>query len=63
MPIYEYVCEDCEEPREELILRRTDEDDLECHRCKSRRLVRRLSRPAALSSSGCGPAPSGSGFG
>jgi len=47
MPIYEYACSQCGKPFEELILRKSDEDDVRCPKCRSRKVERLLSRPAA----------------
>jgi putative FmdB family regulatory protein len=66
MPIYEYSCSACADAFETLILRKSDEGEVACPACGSRRVERRMSRPAALrggragSSSGrpppnCGP--------
>ena len=55
MPIHEYACE-CGKTFEELILRRSDEDELACPACKSRRVSRLMSRPAAARSGGSGAA-------
>ena len=46
MPIYEYECASCEQVFEELILRRSDEDDLACPRCATPHPRRVLSAPA-----------------
>ncbi|MEI7705823.1 MAG: zinc ribbon domain-containing protein [Deltaproteobacteria bacterium] len=65
MPIYEYTCKPCDRSFEELILRRSDEDEVRCPRCKGRKVEKRMSRPAAArsggdgggaaASAGCGP--------
>lgn len=52
MPIYEYECRDCDKPFEELILRRSDEDDVRCPKCKGKKVSKRMSRPAAARSGG-----------
>ncbi len=62
MPIYEYACTPCGKVFEELILRRSDEDEIACPACKSDEVSRVMSRPAAARSGGVGagfsPAPS-----
>jgi putative FmdB family regulatory protein len=67
MPIYEYSCKACDRAFEELVLRRSDENDVRCPACKSTRVEKRISRPASTrsggegggagsrSSPGCGP--------
>jgi putative FmdB family regulatory protein len=62
MPIYEYACAECQRAFEELILRRSDEDQVRCPQCQSRKVARRMSSPAAARSvcgsrlaPGCGP--------
>jgi putative FmdB family regulatory protein len=67
MPIYEYSCKACQRDFEELVMRRSDEDDVRCPACKGKRVEKRMSRPAAHSSGegggasaagaspGCGP--------
>jgi putative FmdB family regulatory protein len=57
MPIYEYACRECRKVFEELIVRRTDEAEVRCPACKSARLDRVMSRPAA-SAKGGGPTES-----
>ena len=52
MPIYEYACRDCDRAFEELILRRSDEGDVKCPKCGSRRVGRLMSRPAAARTGG-----------
>ena len=65
MPIYEYTCKACDRSFEELVMRRSDEDEVRCPGCKGRRVEKRISRPAgarsggdgggAAASAGCGP--------
>ena len=65
MPIYEYACKACERSFEEFVMRRADEDDVRCPRCKGKRVEKLVSRPAAArsggdgggaaASAGCGP--------
>jgi putative FmdB family regulatory protein len=65
MPLYEYVCQECQEPFEALVF---GDEQAECPKCHGRRLDRQLSLPAqprgeaatlptACNSSGppCGP--------
>jgi putative FmdB family regulatory protein len=47
MPIYEYACPACDASFETLILRKSDEAEVACPTCGSRRVDRHLSRPAA----------------
>jgi putative FmdB family regulatory protein len=44
MPIYEYRCEGCGKISEFLIIRMQDDFSPQCKRCKSKRMVRVLSR-------------------
>jgi putative FmdB family regulatory protein len=66
MPIYEYACKACDRTFEELVLRRSDEEDVRCPKCKGKRVEKLVSRPAAAargggdggsaaSSANCGP--------
>ena len=63
MPIYEYSCQECDRAFEELVIRRSDEGEVKCPQCGSRRVGRLMSRPAAARSGGgsaratpsCGP--------
>lgn len=64
MPLYEYICQDCQHPFEALVF---NGDEPECPTCHGRKLERQLSLPArppeaaslptACQSSGppCGP--------
>jgi putative FmdB family regulatory protein len=54
MPIYEYECRDCDKPFEELILRKSDEAEVRCPKCKGKRVEKLVSRPAAARSGGDG---------
>lgn len=47
MPIYEYACRGCDAAFETLILRKSDEAEVECPTCGSRKVGRLMSRPAA----------------
>ena len=44
MPLYEYVCEECEQSFEALV--RTAEEKVACPQCHSKRVERALSVPA-----------------
>jgi putative FmdB family regulatory protein len=62
MPIHEYACARCHESFEEILVRKSDEDDVRCPKCKSRKVQRLMSRPAAARVGGGGggasrPAP------
>jgi putative FmdB family regulatory protein len=57
MPIYEYSCKPCGKVFEELIIRSSDEDEVACPACKSRKVSRLMSRPAASRSGDGGGAP------
>ena len=60
MPIYEYACTPCGKVFEELVVRRSDADEVACPKCKSAEVSRLMSRPAAARSGGTrgGPPPS-----
>jgi putative FmdB family regulatory protein len=47
MPIYEYACAPCGKDFEQLVIRRSDEAEVQCPLCGSREVARRMSRPAA----------------
>ena len=64
MPIFEYVCRECEAVFEEFILRSAEESAVVCPECKSANVEKALSAPAvqsrgssgaAIRSRGCGP--------
>jgi putative FmdB family regulatory protein len=61
MPIYEYACARCHRSFEELLVRKSDEAEVRCPECKSRKVERLMSRPAAARVGGGGgaarPAP------
>jgi putative FmdB family regulatory protein len=52
MPIYEYGCPACKADFETLILRTSDLAEVACPTCGSRKVSRRMSRPAATRSGG-----------
>lgn len=43
MPIYEFACEQCGEPFEELVLRPSAEDEIRCPKCGSRSVRKKVS--------------------
>lgn len=51
MPIYEYVCEKCEEVFEELILGSKAENDVQCPKCGEKEVKRKTSCFASTQSS------------
>jgi putative FmdB family regulatory protein len=52
MPIYEFVCEDCEHEFETLVRNRDEVSNLRCPKCRSPRLKRLMSVAAAIVSDG-----------
>jgi putative FmdB family regulatory protein len=50
MPIYEYACPACDASFETLILRKSDEAEVACPTCGSRRWPSRRARPTAARS-------------
>jgi putative FmdB family regulatory protein len=54
MPIYEYACKPCGKVFEELVIRRSDEDQIVCPSCSSGEVSRVMSRPAAARADGAG---------
>jgi putative FmdB family regulatory protein len=63
MPIYEYACGECSKSFEEFVIRRSDEAEVRCPKCQSRKVARQMSRPAATRSGGGGGGRSGPGCG
>jgi putative FmdB family regulatory protein len=57
MPIYEYRCSGCGKVFEELVVRRSDEDEVACPACHAKDVSRVLSRPAAARTGGRGGPP------
>ncbi len=47
MPIFEYACPACDAAFESLIMRKSDEAEVACPGCGSRRVRRLMSSPAA----------------
>lgn len=58
MPIYEYQCELCDQIFEYMIFKSDDEKDIECPKCKEKKIKRVLS-PTGFLGSSCASAPSG----
>jgi len=54
MPIYEYACPACDSTFEAIVIRKSDEAEVECPGCHSRKVDRQISRPAATRSGGGG---------
>lgn len=69
MPIFEYRCQDCDNEFEKLVFR-SDETDIECPSCRSKKVAKKMSVASVmtgslnsgLSGGGCSPSPS-QGFG
>ncbi len=62
MPIYEYVCEGCRHPFEELV--RSSSQEVRCPKCQGRELRKLLSVFASnVKDAGSSPRPSGGGCG
>jgi putative FmdB family regulatory protein len=59
MPIYEYACPTCAVTFEALIIRRSDEAEVECPTCHTRKVRRQLSTTAAVRSGGGGETRAG----
>jgi putative FmdB family regulatory protein len=57
MPIYEFVCEDCGNPFEELLLSASAIDDVRCPECESGAIKKKLSLIASSSKSAGTSAP------
>jgi len=51
MPLYGFVCEDCNDDFEELVMSSAKADDVTCPNCGSRKVQRQLSLVAGLNSS------------
>ena len=52
MPIFEFVCTDCGEPFEELVMSSGRTDDLTCPACHSQNITKKISTFASRLSSG-----------
>jgi putative FmdB family regulatory protein len=55
MPIYEFICEDCGHPFEELLFRASAVDDVRCPGCESASIRKKLSLIANSSNKNSGP--------
>jgi len=56
MPMYEYVCQECEHPFESLVF---DKDEpVQCPKCASARVAKQLSVPSAVVADGPTALPS-----
>lgn len=51
MPLYGFVCQECGEKFEELILGGASTDDVRCPKCNAKKVERQLSLVAAMSRS------------
>jgi len=51
MPLYGFICDDCKEDFEELVMSSSKIDDVVCPNCDSRKVQRQLSLVAGLNSS------------
>ncbi len=54
MPIYEFVCEDCEHEFETLLKNREEAQDVRCPKCQSPRVKRLMSVTGAIITDGGG---------
>jgi putative FmdB family regulatory protein len=52
MPIYEYICNDCETTFEVLFTTASSQDEVECSKCKSKNVKKVLSAGTIRSGSG-----------
>ena len=52
MPIYEFACAPCGKQFEDLVIRKSDEAEVKCPACGSRKVSRRMSAPAAARTGG-----------
>jgi putative FmdB family regulatory protein len=59
MPIYEYACPACATAFEALVFKKSDEAEVECPDCHSRKVDRQISRPAATRTGSGGGGGSG----
>lgn len=55
MPLYGFICDECEEEFEELVMSTAQTDDVICPTCQSNQVRRQLSLVAALSRTGSSP--------
>ncbi len=61
MPLRDFECQRCRERFEALIRHPEEEAELECPKCRARKVRRLLSAPAAVGKSGGGGASCGGG--
>lgn len=52
MPLYGFICQDCGEEFEELVLGGAGTEDVQCPKCKTKNVERQLSLVAAMSRTG-----------
>jgi putative FmdB family regulatory protein len=60
MPIYEYICEDCQEHFEKIVINKQQE--ITCPKCSSKKATIQLSVFATAGGSNPGPSSSSGGF-
>lgn len=60
MPLYGFICDDCNDDFEELVMTSSKADDVVCPACGSRKVQRQLSLVAGLKSSSGGISSSAS---
>jgi putative FmdB family regulatory protein len=54
MPLYGFICQDCQEEFEELVMSAAEIDDVSCPSCESGQVQRKISLAASISRSGKG---------
>ena len=52
MPLYGFICQECGEEFEELVLGGSNTEEVECPKCKTKNVERQLSLVAAMSRTG-----------
>lgn len=60
MPLYGFICDDCSQDFEELVMNSSKADQVICPTCGSHKVQRQLSMVAGLGSSGSGASSSAS---
>ena len=60
MPLYDFICDNCHEDFEELVMSANKVDQVICPECGSHQVQRQLSLVAGLGSSGSGSSSSSS---
>ena len=58
MPLYGFICDDCQENFEELVMSASKVDEVNCPACGSLKVQRQLSLVAGLNSSSSSTSPS-----